>query len=279
MGIFSKEGLESLLAKVLKSLSINPVPLPRPPDQTVTDGICVDFSRAFDFVPHGLLIKPKRNRPPPPSSEVARRGRHIGFRILSAAQRPRLGLPRKGCDAEPVTWPFSFSGLAGHPREVGRAEQGERSQAHDKGHPGDVVSWDNGGTDLLPSELGNWSKTEQKMWLSGDQALQAAGKTREGRGPGDFVTSTVSFLFFFSFLFFLFNILFYFIILFYLFCFVLFYFILFYLLFRATPKAYGSLQARGPIGAAAASLHHSHSSTGSEPYLRPTPQLMGAPDP
>ena len=32
-------------------------------------------------------------------------------------------------------------------------------------------------------------------------------------------------------------------------------------LFRATPKAYGGSQARGPTGAAAAGLHHSHSST------------------
>ena len=34
--------------------------------------------------------------------------------------------------------------------------------------------------------------------------------------------------------------------------------------FRATPVAYGSSQARGPIGAAAASLHHSHRDTGLE---------------
>ena len=32
----------------------------------------------------------------------------------------------------------------------------------------------------------------------------------------------------------------------------------FCLFFRATPMAYGSSQARGQIGAAAASLHHSH---------------------
>ena len=39
-------------------------------------------------------------------------------------------------------------------------------------------------------------------------------------------------------------------------------FIYFYLLFcllRATPAAHGGSQARGPIGAAVASLHHSHS--------------------
>ena len=38
--------------------------------------------------------------------------------------------------------------------------------------------------------------------------------------------------------------------------------------FRAEPEAYGSFQARGQIGATAASLYHSHSNTGSEPHLR-----------
>ena len=38
--------------------------------------------------------------------------------------------------------------------------------------------------------------------------------------------------------------------------------------------AYGSSQARGPIGAAAAGLCHSHSNAGSELRLQPTPQLM-----
>ena len=46
-----------------------------------------------------------------------------------------------------------------------------------------------------------------------------------------------------------------------------------YLLFKAAPTAYGGSQARGPIGAAAAGLHHNHSNAGSEPPLRPTPQL------
>ena len=40
-------------------------------------------------------------------------------------------------------------------------------------------------------------------------------------------------------------------------------------LFRATPKAYGSSQARGPIGATAASLHHGHGNVGPDPRLRP----------
>ena len=44
--------------------------------------------------------------------------------------------------------------------------------------------------------------------------------------------------------------------------------------FRTAPMAYGSSQARGRIGAAAASLHHSHSDTGSKPHLWPTSQLM-----
>ena len=35
---------------------------------------------------------------------------------------------------------------------------------------------------------------------------------------------------------------------------------------------YGSSQARGRIGAAAASLCHGHSNMGSEPHLRPVPQ-------
>ena len=43
------------------------------------------------------------------------------------------------------------------------------------------------------------------------------------------------------------------------FCFVLF------LLFRATPAAYGGSQARNPIGATAAGLHHSHSHSHSNP--------------
>ena len=36
---------------------------------------------------------------------------------------------------------------------------------------------------------------------------------------------------------------------------------------RAAPATNGSSQARGLIGAAAASLHHSHSNAGSEPHL------------
>ena len=42
---------------------------------------------------------------------------------------------------------------------------------------------------------------------------------------------------------------------------------------------YGGSQARGQIGAMAASLHHSHSNAGSTPHLRPMPQLTAMPDP
>ena len=55
---------------------------------------------------------------------------------------------------------------------------------------------------------------------------------------------------------------------------LLFVFLFFVRLFRAAPVAYGVSQARGPIGAAAASLRQSHSNSGSKPCLQPTPQLM-----
>ena len=60
--------------------------------------------------------------------------------------------------------------------------------------------------------------------------------------------------------------------------------LLFYLfkicgLFRAAPAAYGGTQARGRIGAVAASSHHSHSHAGSEPRVQPTPQLTATLDP
>ena len=45
-------------------------------------------------------------------------------------------------------------------------------------------------------------------------------------------------------------------------------------IFRVTPVAYGSSQARGRMGATAAGLHHSHSNAGSKPCLGPTPQLI-----
>ena len=43
--------------------------------------------------------------------------------------------------------------------------------------------------------------------------------------------------------------------------------------------AYGHSQARGQIRAAAAGLHHSHSSAGSTLHLQPTLQHMAMPDP
>ena len=48
-------------------------------------------------------------------------------------------------------------------------------------------------------------------------------------------------------------------------------FFFFFLLFRATPLAYGSSQARGQIGAIAASYSHSHSNAKSKPRLWPAP--------
>ena len=38
-----------------------------------------------------------------------------------------------------------------------------------------------------------------------------------------------------------------------------------YCLFRAAPVAYGGSQARGPIGAVATGLHHSHGKAGLNP--------------
>jgi len=46
----------------------------------------------------------------------------------------------------------------------------------------------------------------------------------------------------------------------------------------AAPAAYGGSQARGQIGAVAASLRQSHRHAGSEPRLQPTPQLTAMPD-
>ena len=45
-------------------------------------------------------------------------------------------------------------------------------------------------------------------------------------------------------------------------------------LFRAAPEAYGGSQAKGPIGAEADDLRHSHGNVRSEPHLQTTPQLM-----
>ena len=53
----------------------------------------------------------------------------------------------------------------------------------------------------------------------------------------------------------------------------------FFSLYRATLVASGGFQARGRIGATAAGLHHGHSNSGSEPCVRPIPQLRATPDP
>ena len=63
------------------------------------------------------------------------------------------------------------------------------------------------------------------------------------------------------------------------FCFILFLRQFFYFLFTATAAAYASFQARGWIGAVAASLHHCHGSARSKPHLQPTAQLVAMPDP
>ena len=55
----------------------------------------------------------------------------------------------------------------------------------------------------------------------------------------------------------------------------LFFFFFFFGVFRAAPMAYGSSQTGGQIGAGAAT----YTTVGSEPCLRPTPQLMAIPDP
>ena len=60
------------------------------------------------------------------------------------------------------------------------------------------------------------------------------------------------------------------------------FFFFFFCLFAfsgAAPSAYGGSQARGLIRAVAASLCRSHSNVGSQPPLRPTPQLTATLDP
>ena len=52
-----------------------------------------------------------------------------------------------------------------------------------------------------------------------------------------------------------------------------------FFLFRATPVACGSSQARGWIGAAAAGLRHSHGNARSEPHLPLMLKPVAMPDP
>ena len=56
-------------------------------------------------------------------------------------------------------------------------------------------------------------------------------------------------------------------------------FIYLFVYFRTMGVAYGSSQARGWIGAAAAGHSHSHRNTRSEPQLWPTSQVTTTPDP
>ena len=58
-----------------------------------------------------------------------------------------------------------------------------------------------------------------------------------------------------------------------------FFFFFFALLFRASSTAYGNSQARGWIRTVATGVYHSHSNSGSEPSLQPTPQLTETPSP
>ena len=58
-----------------------------------------------------------------------------------------------------------------------------------------------------------------------------------------------------------------------------FYFFCLFAISWAASAAYGGSQARGRIVAVATGLRQSHSNVGSEPCLRPTPQLMAKPDP
>ena len=55
---------------------------------------------------------------------------------------------------------------------------------------------------------------------------------------------------------------------------ILFNFIIIFPFFREISAAYGIPQPRGQTGMVVASLHHSHSHTGSKPHLRPMLQLM-----
>ena len=57
------------------------------------------------------------------------------------------------------------------------------------------------------------------------------------------------------------------------------FFFFFFVFSVAAPAAYGGSQARGLTGAIAAGLCHSHSNTGSELPLQPTPELTAMLDP
>ena len=61
--------------------------------------------------------------------------------------------------------------------------------------------------------------------------------------------------------------------------FYLFYFLIVFLLFRAEPEAYGSSQSRGPNRSYSCRPTRKPRNAGSEPCLRPTPQLTEMLDP
>ena len=63
------------------------------------------------------------------------------------------------------------------------------------------------------------------------------------------------------------------------FLFFLFFFFCLFAISWASPPAYGGSQARGLIRAVAAGLRQSHSNSGSEQGLQPTPQLTATLDP
>ena len=59
---------------------------------------------------------------------------------------------------------------------------------------------------------------------------------------------------------------------------IAFFFFVLLLFLGPLPVAHGGSQARGPIGAVAGGLRQSHSNSGSELHLQPTPQLMATPN-
>ena len=61
--------------------------------------------------------------------------------------------------------------------------------------------------------------------------------------------------------------------------FLSFFFFFFVFLFCGLTQGIWKFQAGGQNGAAAASLHHRHSNTGSKLHLGPTPQLEASLDP
>ena len=60
---------------------------------------------------------------------------------------------------------------------------------------------------------------------------------------------------------------------------IFFVFFFFFPFLGPLSMAYRGSQARGLIGAIDPGLRQSHSNTGSEQHLRPTPQLTATPDP